>query len=117
MHVHTELGTGFQEIIYHRALEIELSYNNISFISEKEMPIYYRNINIGTRRVDLFVNGSVMVELKAVARLEDIHLAQAINYLEAYNIDTGLLINFGSASLQFKRLFNKNFKPLKRSSN
>jgi len=74
-----------------------------------EMPIFYRNEQIGTRRVDFFVEGEIMVELKAIIELENVHLAQAINYLEAYNIQTGLLINFGSQSLQFKRLLNKKF--------
>jgi GxxExxY protein len=79
---------------------------------EKEMSIYYRNALIGTRRIDFFVDNMVMVELKAVAYLEDVHLAQALNYLEVYNIQIGLLINFGSQSLTFKRLFNKKFKPI-----
>jgi GxxExxY protein len=75
------------------------------------MPIYYREIQIGTRRVDFFVEGLIMVELKAIIQLEDVHLAQAINYLEAYNMEIGLLINFGSKSLTFKRLYNKKYKP------
>lgn len=75
-----------------------------------EMPIFYREEQIGTRRVDFFVDGEIMVELKAVIQLEDVHLAQAINYCEAYNMQTGLLINFGSKSLTFKRLFNKKFR-------
>jgi len=76
------------------------------------MPIYYRDVKIGTRRADLFVENSIMVELKAIIQLEDVHLAQAINYLEAYNMQTGLLINFGSQSLTFKRLYNKKYKPI-----
>ncbi len=111
MQVHTTLGNGFQEVIYQRALEIELTYNNIPFEREKELPIYYRKIDIGTRRVDFFIDNLIMVELKAIIQLEDVHLAQAINYLEAYNMEIGLLINFGSQSLTFKRLFNKKFKP------
>ena len=107
MRVHTVLGNGFQEVIYQRALEIELALAGLSFIREMEMPIFYRNEQIGTRRVDFFVEGEIMVELKAIILLEDVHLAQAINYLEAYSIKTGLLINFGSKSLQFKRLLNK----------
>ncbi|HEY2580774.1 MAG TPA: GxxExxY protein [Mucilaginibacter sp.] len=110
MTVHTALGNGFQEIIYQRALEIELTQQGISFEPEKEMPIYYRNIKIGTRRADFFVGGLIMVELKAIIQLEDVHLAQAINYLEAYNKEIGLLINFGGQSLTFKRLFNKKYK-------
>jgi GxxExxY protein len=109
MRVHTALGNGFQEVIYQRALEIELAIEGLRFIREMEMPIFYRNEQIGTRRVDFFVEGEIMVELKAIIELENVHLAQAINYLEAYNIQTGLLINFGSQSLQFKRLLNKKF--------
>jgi GxxExxY protein len=109
MRVHTALGNGFQEVIYQRALEIELAIESLRFIREMEMPIFYRNEQIGTRRVDFFVEGEIMVELKALIELENVHLAQAINYLEAYNIKTGLLINFGSQSLQFKRLLNKKF--------
>ena len=109
MRVHTALGNGFQEVIYQRALEIELAIEGLRFIREMEMPIFYRNEQIGTRRVDFFVEGEIMVELKAIIQLENVHLTQAINYLEAYNIRTGLLINFGSQSLQFKRLLNKKF--------
>ena len=109
MRVHTSLGNGFQEVIYQRALEIELAIEGLRFIREMEMPIFYRNEQIGTRRVDFFVEGEIMVELKAIIELENVHLAQAINYLEAYNIKTGLLINFGSQILQFKRLLNKKF--------
>jgi len=110
MQVHSVLGNGFQEVIYQRALEIEMSYQGISFEREKELPVYYRDIQIGTRRVDFFVEGLIMVELKAIIQLEDVHLAQAINYLEAYNMEIGLLINFGSKSLTFKRLYNKKYK-------
>jgi GxxExxY protein len=109
MRVHTALGNGFQEVIYQRALEIEMSLADISFSREFEMPIYYRNQHIGTRRVDFLVDGILSVELKAVTKVEDVHFAQAINYLEAYNLETGLLINFGERSLNFKRLNNKKF--------
>ena len=104
MKVHSSLGNGFQEVIYQRALAIEMSKNGLSFEREMEMGIYYDNEHIGTRRVDFFVEGKVMVELKALVNLEKVHLAQALNYLEAYRIDVGLLINFGAPSLQFKRL-------------
>jgi GxxExxY protein len=109
MRVHSALGNGFQEAIYQRALEIEMALEGLGFIREFEMPIFYRNEQIGTRRVDFFVEGEIMVELKALIALENVHLAQGINYLEAYNIKVGLLINFGSASLQFKRLLNKKY--------
>jgi len=112
MQVHSSLGSGFQEVIYQNALESEMVHQGLKFAREKEMPIYYREIQVGLRRVDFFVENLVMVELKAIANLEDIHLAQAINYLEAFNRQTGLLINFGSQSLTFKRLFNKKFKPI-----
>ena len=107
MQVHRTLGSGFQEIIYQRALAIEMQLTGLSAARELEMPIFYREEQIGTRRVDFLVEGCVMLELKAVANLEDIHKAQAINYLEAYNIADGLLINFGGLSLEFKRLYNK----------
>ena len=112
MKVHTALGNGFQEVIYQRALEIEFIENGLSFEREKEMPIYYKEINIGTRRVDFFVAGLIMVELKAIIQLEEVHLAQGINYLEAYNMEIGLLLNFGSKSLTFKRLLNKKYKSV-----
>ena len=104
MEVHKHLGNGFQEVIYQRALEIEMKNQRINFNREFEMEIFYKNESIGNRRVDFFVENKVMVELKAITQLEDVHLAQAINYLEAYKIDIGLLINFGAKSLQFKRL-------------
>lgn len=104
MEVHKILGNGFQEVIYQRALAIEMKKQGLEYIREHEMEIFYKDENIGTRRVDFFVEGKIMVELKAIILLEDVHLAQAINYLEAYNMDIGLLINFGSRSLQFKRV-------------
>ncbi len=111
MTVHSELGSGFQEVIYQRALAIEMKDAGLAFEREFEMQIYYKEQHIGTRRVDFFVEGLISVELKAVKALEDAHLAQAINYLEVYNLEIGLLINFGEGSLIFKRLNNKKFKP------
>lgn len=108
MAVHSTLGNGFQEVIYQRALAIEMQLQGLSFNREMEMPIFYREAHIGTRRVDFFVEKAVMVELKAVEQLEGAHKAQAINYCEAYNIADGLLINFGGKSLEFKRVYNKN---------
>ena len=108
MEVHKILGNGFQEVIYQRALAIELQTAGAMFEREKEMDIFYKGEKIGTRRVDFFVEDKVMVELKALMALEDVHLAQAMNYLEAYNMEIGLLINFGSKSLQFKRVHNNN---------
>jgi GxxExxY protein len=107
MRVHTALGNGFQEVIYQRALAIEMTLENLRYEREKEMPIHYREHYIGTRRVDFFVENLILVELKALIKLEDVHLAQAINYLEAYHMQTGLLINFGAKSLEFKRIFKR----------
>jgi len=112
MQVHKTLGNGFQEVIYQRAMEIELALNNLEYKREFSMSIFYRGSEIGTRRVDFLVNDIISVELKAVIKLEDVHLAQAINYLEAYNLEIGLLINFGSKSLEFKRLLNSKYNPL-----
>lgn len=109
--VHGTLGNGFQEIIYQRALELELRNMSMLFAREFEMPIYYLDQLIGTRRVDFLVNEKISLELKAVIKLEDVHLAQAINYLEAYNLEIGLLINFGSKRLEFHRFTNKKYKP------
>ena len=106
MQVHTVLGNGFQEVIYQRALAIEMTKQGLSFHRELEMPIFYDEQQIGTRRVDFLVEEKVMVELKALTQLEDVHLAQAINYLEAYYLEIGLLINFGAKSLEFKRVIN-----------
>lgn len=108
MQVHRTMGNGFQEVIYQRALAIEFAYQGLDFQREMEMNLFYRKEHIGTRRVDFFVEGQVMVEIKAIEKLEDVHKAQAINYCEAYNISDGLLINFGSRSLDFKRVYNKN---------
>lgn len=107
MEVHNTLGNGFQEVIYQRALAIEFTNERIPFSREQDIPILYKGDHIGTRRVDFLVNDLVAVEIKALIELEDVHLAQAINYLEAYNLEVGLLINFGSKSLEFKRLLNK----------
>lgn len=112
MKVHSTLGNGFQEIIYQRALTIELRKANLSFVSELEIPIYYDNECIGKRRADFLIEGEVMVELKAVIKMEDAHLAQGLNYLVAYKMEKGLLINFGAVSLEVKRLLH----PKKRKS-
>ena len=109
MAVHSAMGNGFQEVIYQRALEIEMMDQHLSFAREQEMPIYYKGRQIGSRRVDFLVDNAVCVELKAISRLEDIHLAQAINYLEAYDLEVGILINFGARSLEFKRVTNRKF--------
>ena len=105
--VHNTLGTGFQEVIYQRALQLELNANLIAHVREFEMPIYYMDQLIGRRRVDFLVEEKISVELKAVIKLEDVYIAQAMNYLEAYNLEIGLLINFGSKRLEFHRFTNK----------
>jgi GxxExxY protein len=106
--VHSTLGNGFQELIYQRALAIEMEKQGLGFQREMEMTILYDGIDIGTRRVDFFVEENIMVELKALIKLEDVHLAQAMNYCQAYNLPIGLLINFGAKSLEFKRVYNVN---------
>ena len=105
MKVHKTLGNGFQEVIYQRCLSIELEKSGLSFAREQEQEIYYEGIQVGTRRADFIVEGEIIVELKAVINLEDVHLAQAKNYLTAYNLPLGLLINFGWTSLQYKKVF------------
>jgi GxxExxY protein len=107
MKVHTTLGNGFQEVIYQRALAIEMGKAGVDFAREVEMPIDYDGEEIGTRRADFLVDGKIMVELKAITALEAVHLAQGLNYLEAYKLEVGLLINFGSKKLEFKRLTNE----------
>ncbi len=109
MKVHATLGNGFQEVIYQRALYIEMTEQALSFERELEMDIYYKGRKIGTRRADFLVNEKVMVELKALSKLEDVHLAQAINYLEAYRVELGLLLNFGAKSLEFRRVVNSKY--------
>jgi GxxExxY protein len=108
--VHKILGNGFQEVIYQRALAKEFANWNLSFEREFEMPIFYKDEQIGTRRVDFLVDGVVLIELKAIIKLDDIHLNQALNYLEVYNLEIGMLINFGSKSLEYKRLINAKYK-------
>ncbi|MCA0366115.1 MAG: GxxExxY protein [Bacteroidetes bacterium] len=108
MKVHSTLGNGFQEVIYQRALAIEMTKQGLGFQREMNMLIYYEGVEIGTRRVDFFVEDCIMVELKAIIQLEEVHLAQAMNYCQAYGLPIGLLINFGSKSLDFRRVYNLN---------
>jgi GxxExxY protein len=111
MEVHNHLGSGFQEVIYQRALAFEFELQGIPYQREFEMPIYYKHKLMATCRVDFFVFEKISVEIKAVSLLDDGNLAQAINYLEAYNLEVGLLINFGSKKLQFHRFANQKFNP------
>lgn len=113
MKVHAYLGNGFQEVIYQRSLAIEMSDDNLGFAREEEMPVVYKGQVVGTRRVDFLVENMILVELKAIIDLEDVHIAQALNYLEAYNLEIGLLINFGSKSLQFRRLTNRKYNKFR----
>ena len=110
MDVHNALGNGFQEVIYQRALEYEMELNKIVFAREFEMPIFYKQKQVGTRRADFLVENLISVELKAQTNIEPVHFAQAINYLEAYNLEIGQLIDFGNTKLEFHRLQNKKFK-------
>ena len=112
MRVHSKLGNGFQEVIYQRCLAIELGKAGLEFEREKEQPIYYNNIEVGIRRADFVVKNRIVVELKALTNLENVHLTQAKNYLVAYNFPIGLLINFGNISLEHKLIFNNNFKSI-----
>ena len=107
MEVHRELVNGFQEVIYQRALAHEFDLRRIPFKREYEMPVFYKDKQVGKRRADFLVEDGVSVELKAITQLESVHLDQAINYLEAYNLEIGLLINFGAKSLEFKRVENR----------
>ena len=115
MKVHSKLGNGFQEVIYQRALAIEMDNSGLDFQREFEMPIYYSEIKIGSRRVDFLIEGKISVEIKAIKKLEDTELCQALNYLEAYNLEIGLLLNFGAKSLEFRRLVNPKATPKKES--
>ena len=105
MKVHNTLGNGFQEVIYQRCLAIELERAGIDFGREVEQPIFYDGIEVGMRRADFIVANRVVVELKALTALEDVHLAQAKNYVVAYDFEVGLLLNFGAKSLEYKRIF------------
>jgi len=107
MKVHSVMGSGFQEVIYQRCLAIKMERNGIAFVREYEMTVFYEGQPVGTRRVDFLIEDRIMVELKAVCALDDVHLAQALNYLEAYRAEIGLLFNFGGKKLEYKRLHNK----------
>ncbi len=110
--VHKTMGNGFQEVVYQRSLAIELQNAGLLFEREIEQTLFYKSFDVGSRRADFIVGGKVVVELKAVVKLEDVHLAQAKNYLVAYNYDIGLLLNFGSASLEYKRIFKSTKSPI-----
>ncbi|WP_434981007.1 GxxExxY protein [Daejeonia sp. YH14] len=109
MKVHNTLGNGFQEVIYQRCLAIELKRAGLDFEREKEQIIYYDHFEVGTRRADFVVENKIIIELKALIKLEDVHLAQAKNYVVAYDFPLGLLINFGGTSLEYKLIFNPKY--------
>ena len=111
MNVHSYLGNGFQELIYQRSLAIEFELLKINYGREICIPVFYKEVQVGERRVDFLIEKIICVELKAQVQLENVHLAQAKNYLEAFNLEVGLLINFGATSLQWKRLYNNQYKP------
>ena len=113
MKVHRSLGLGFPEIIYQRALLVELSMRGIESKAEQELPVYYENVLVGKRRLDLLVEDKILVELKAVSELEKKYFNQVLNYLEAFNVEIGLLLNFGTESLQIKRFINNKYQPNK----
>lgn len=117
MKVHNTLGPGFQEVIYQRCLAIELERAGLGFQREQEHTIYYEDIDVGTRRADFVVEDQVVVELKALVKLEDVHIAQAKNYTVAYDFPKGLLINFGGQSLEYKLMFNPKYHPKPNSEN
>lgn len=117
MKVHNTMGPGFQEVIYQRCLAIELERAELGFQREQEQTVFYENIEVGTRRADFIVESKVVVELKAMVNLEDVHIAQAKNYTVAYDFPLGLLINFGTQSLQYKLLFNSKYHPKHNSVN
>ena len=108
------MGPGFQESVNQRALELEMARAGIDFGREVELPIYYKSRQVGMRRVDFLIADAVTVELKAVSELQNVHWAQAINYVEAFKVETGLIINFGAERLEFKRLFNNRFNSNRR---
>ena len=109
MKVHNTLGPGFQEVVYQRCLAIELTRAGLLFSREQEHVIYYEGIEVGTRRADFIIDNKVVVEIKAVVALLDVHLAQGKNYVVAYDFPLGLLINFGSKSMEYKLLFNAKY--------
>lgn len=111
MDVHSELGNGFREIVYHRSMIHELTIQGLNFESEISMPLFYRNAKVGSRRVDLLVEEKILVELKAVGEINNQHISQVLNYLKAYKLEVALLLNFGENSLTFKRIAQlKNYK-------
>lgn len=103
MKVHATLGNGFQEVIYQRSLAIEMHDSGLNFAREIEMPLFYKDNEVGTRRADFLVEQKVLVELKAITEITPVHHAQIINYLNVYKLNIGLLINFGEKSLVYKR--------------
>ena len=111
--VHKHLGNGFQEVIYQRAMEIEMAGKNLSFKRDYEAPVFYKGNGVGLRRVYFLVEENILVELKAITEINEIHFAQVINYLEAFQLEIALLINFGEKSLRMKRFLNSRISLVK----
>lgn len=107
MQVHRELGAGFLESVYHRALELELAESGIDFVSEQKLDVFYKSRIVGHFIADLIIEGHLIVELKAIETLATIHDVQLVNYLTATQKDIGLLLNFGTKSLQVKRKYRR----------
>ena len=108
--VHRALGPGFLESIYEEALAVEFALSGIQFIRQYPVPLFYRDHQIGEHRLDFLVEGKIVVELKAISQLEDIHFAIGRSYLKATNLDDGLLFNFATAPLTVKRFCRE--KPI-----
>jgi GxxExxY protein len=116
MKIHRSLGNGYQEVIYHRCLEIEFRKLGLTYERERVQKVFYEGECVGTRRVDFLIEGKILIEIKAIIKLENAHLAQSINYLEAFDLEVGLLINFGGTSLEYKRLYNKRLQGINQSN-
>ncbi|MDZ7658186.1 GxxExxY protein [Fodinibius sp.] len=106
MQVHSALGNGFPEVIYQRSLAIEFQNQNISYKREESMPLFYKGQSIGKRMADFLIEDKVLVELKALSEINETHYNQVLNYLTAFQLEIGLLINFSENSLNFKRFIN-----------
>jgi GxxExxY protein len=106
LRVHQTMRNGYPEIIYNNCLILEFKKASIDFQNEVHLPIFYEGVQVGKRRIDFLIENRVVLEIKAVTELNDAHLAQALNYLEGLNLEIGLLLNFGSKSLEIKRLIN-----------
>ncbi len=110
MKVHNSLGKGFPEVIYQRAFLIELNKTSLIIEREIEQPVFYEDQMVGKRRVDFLINNTILVETKAISELSNSCTNQILNYIEAFNLEIGLLINFGNDRFEFKRFTNNKLK-------